>query len=119
MHPSACEPYRELIRTALEQGRNATAIYQDLVEDHGFTARYASVKRFVAKLRGPVAPDARVVIRAVPGEEGQVDYGGDGPPLPAAATTSTCGAARIASRIAVDCGPPKDAFRIRAPIDAA
>jgi len=24
-----------------------------LVDDHGFTAKYASVKRFVAKLQGP------------------------------------------------------------------
>src|SRR5688500_8359175 len=50
--PSACEPYRELIVDAVGRGRNAVAIYQDLVEDHGFTAQYASVKRFVAKLRG-------------------------------------------------------------------
>jgi hypothetical protein len=39
---SACEPYRELIAEALGRGRNAVAIYQDLVEDHGFTAGYAS-----------------------------------------------------------------------------
>ena len=44
---SACEPYRELIAEAVRRGRNAVAIYQDLVDDHGFTARYASVKRFV------------------------------------------------------------------------
>jgi hypothetical protein len=44
---SACEPYRELIAEALGRGRNAMAIWQDLVEDHGFVARYASVRRFV------------------------------------------------------------------------
>ncbi|MGH7489178.1 MAG: IS21-like element ISGau7 family transposase, partial [bacterium] len=49
---SACEPYRELIIEALGYGRNAVAIWQDLVDDHGFTARYASVRRFVVKLRG-------------------------------------------------------------------
>ena len=49
---SACAPYRELIEEAVGRGRNAVAIYQDLVDDHGFTAKYASVKRFVAKLRG-------------------------------------------------------------------
>ena len=40
---SACEPYRELIAEALGRGRNAMAIWQDLVDDHGFAARYASV----------------------------------------------------------------------------
>ncbi len=52
---------------------------QDLVDDHGFTAKYASVRRFVGKLRGTAPIDARVVITTAPGEEGQVDYGGDGP----------------------------------------
>ena len=28
------------------------AIWQDLVDDHGFTGGYQSVKRFVRKLRG-------------------------------------------------------------------
>ena len=46
---SACEPYRELIVEALGRGRNAVAIWQDLVDDHGFSARYASVRRFVAE----------------------------------------------------------------------
>jgi transposase len=75
---SACEPYRELIAEALGRGRNAMAIWQDLVDDHGFTARYASVRRFVVALRATSAPEARVVITTAPGEEGQVDYG-DGP----------------------------------------
>jgi transposase len=75
---SACEPYRELIAEALGRGRNAMAIWQDLVDDQGFTARYASVRRFVLTLRGTSSPEARVVITTAPGEEGQVDYG-DGP----------------------------------------
>ena len=75
---SACAPYRELIEEALSRGRNAVAIYQDLVDDHGFTAKYASVKRFVAKLRGAAPAEARVVITTAAGEEGQVDYG-EGP----------------------------------------
>ena len=75
---SACEPYRDEIERALGLGRNAMAIWQDLVDDHGFPARYASVKRFVGKLRGDASPEARVVIETAPGEEGQVDYG-EGP----------------------------------------
>jgi transposase len=75
---SACEPYRELIELALGRGRNAMAIWQDLVDEHSFAARYASVRRFVRKLRGQRAPDAHPVIVTAPGEEGQVDYG-EGP----------------------------------------
>src|SRR5687768_4651055 len=75
---SACEPYRELIETAVASGRNAMAIWQDLVDDHRFPARYASVRRFVAALRGATPPEARVVIPTSSGQEGQVDYG-DGP----------------------------------------
>lgn len=76
---SACEPHRELIAAALSRGRNAVAIWQDLVDDHGFSARYASVRRFVVRLRRAAPAEARVVITTAPGEEGQVDYGGDGP----------------------------------------
>ena len=76
---SACEPFRELIEEALRRGRNAMAIYQDLVDDHGFQARYSSVKRYVLQARGSAPVEARVVITTAPGEEAQVDYGGDGP----------------------------------------
>ena len=47
------------------------AIWQDLVDGHGFPARYASVRRFVVALRGRTPVDARVVITTAPGE----DYG--------------------------------------------
>ena len=72
---SACEPYREVIELGLGQGRNAKAIWQDLVDDHGFRGAYQSVKRFVGKFRGSRPPEARVVIETPPGEEAQVDYG--------------------------------------------
>ena len=75
---SACEPYREHIEAAVQRGRNAMAIWQDLVDALGFPGRYASVRRFVRQLKAATPPEARVVIRTPPGEEGQVDYG-DGP----------------------------------------
>jgi len=55
-------------------GRNATAIYQDLVERFGFNHRYNSVKRFVRglKKRDPKQYDR---LEFLPGEEAQVDYG--------------------------------------------
>jgi transposase len=72
---SACEPFQEVIELGLSRGRNARAIWQDLVSDHGFGAGYQSVRRFIYKLRGSQTPQARAVILTVPGEEAQVDYG--------------------------------------------
>ncbi|HXN48499.1 MAG TPA: hypothetical protein VN893_17755, partial [Bryobacteraceae bacterium] len=65
---SACGPYREAIEVGLSQGRNARAIWQDLVDTSGFAAGYQSVRRFVGKLRGIRSPEARVVIETAPGE---------------------------------------------------
>jgi hypothetical protein len=48
---SACEPYRELIEQGLARGRNAMAVWQDLVSDHGFAG-------------GPRLPIARGVRKA-------------------------------------------------------
>ncbi len=75
---SACEPYHELIEAALDRGRNAVAIWQDLVDQHGFASGYASVRRFVVRLRGARTPEAHPIIVTAPGEEAQVDYG-EGP----------------------------------------
>ena len=72
---SACEPHLDFIEVSLSKGRNAKAIYQDLVDYHGFTGRYQSVKRFVRGLRGTPGLQACAVIVTAPGEEAQVDYG--------------------------------------------
>jgi transposase len=75
---SACEPYRELIVDSVRRGRNAMAIWQDLVDGYGFAGRYASVRRFVGRLRGTATPEPSGIITTGPGEEAQVDYG-EGP----------------------------------------
>jgi len=72
--PSACEPHRPWVEAQVSLGRNAVAIYQDLVERHGFAQRYGSVKRFVAKLKAR-EPERFDVLQFAPGEEAQVDYG--------------------------------------------
>jgi transposase len=71
---SACEPHREWIEAQVRLGRNATAIYQELVDAHGFTSRYNSVKRFCRGLRR-VEPEQFDRLEFLPGEEAQVDYG--------------------------------------------
>jgi len=73
--PSACELYREAIDLGLSRGRNAMAIWQDLVSEYGFASSYQSVQRFVRKRRGTQTPEARVVIVTAAGQEAQVDYG--------------------------------------------
>jgi transposase len=73
--PSACEPYREAIDMGISRGRNAMAIWQDLVSEYGFASSYQSVQRFVRKRRGLQTPEARVVIVTAAGQEAQVDYG--------------------------------------------
>ena len=75
---SLCEPYRAFIEAQLRLKRNATAIYQDLVDQHGFAGQYNSVKRFVAKLRHK-APEQFDRLSFLPGEEMQVDYGEGAP----------------------------------------
>jgi transposase len=71
---SACEDHRAWIEQQVALGRNATAIYQDLVEQHGFAHRYNSVKRFVRGLKAR-DPERFDVLESAPGEEAQVDFG--------------------------------------------
>jgi transposase len=68
---STCEAYRDAIEVGLSRGRNAKAIWQDLVDAYGFSGGYQSVKRFVRKFRGKQPPEACAVIETAPGE----DYG--------------------------------------------
>jgi len=75
---SACEPYRDFIVAEAGKGRNAVAIYQDLVERHGYDGAYDAVKRFTRKL---TQRDPKVSCRfeTAAGEEAQVDYGEGAP----------------------------------------
>jgi transposase len=71
---SACEQHRPWIEEQVRLGRNAVAIYQDLVERFAFEHKYNSVKRFCRVLRrkNPIQYDR---LEFPPGEEAQVDYG--------------------------------------------
>jgi len=75
---SACEPYRPFIEAQLRLKRNFMAIYQDLVDQHGFTGAYNSVKRFAGGMRQG-APEQFDRLEFAPGEEAQVDYGEGAP----------------------------------------
>jgi transposase len=71
---SACEPHRAWIEAQVGLGRNATAIYQELVDCHNFQSRYNSVKRFCRSVRKS-EPEQFDRLEFLPGEEVQVDYG--------------------------------------------
>ncbi len=71
---SQCEPYRQVILQKLELGLTAQRIYQDLASEHGFAAKYHSVRRFVAKLSASTEPPFRR-LECEPGAEMQVDFG--------------------------------------------
>lgn len=75
---SACEAHRGWIEAQVRLGRNATAIYQELVDRFGFAGRYNSVKRFCRGLRAR-APQQFDRLEFLPGEEAQVDYGEGAP----------------------------------------
>ena len=71
---SQCEPLAEVILAKVEVGLSAQRIYQDLVEENGFSDSYESVKRFVRKLRA-TRPERIYRLECQPGEEVQLDFG--------------------------------------------
>src|SRR5881397_1744612 len=64
--------YREAIVEKRDAGLSSQRIWQDLVEEYGYSHSYESVKRYIRELPGGVRPAG--VIHAAPGEEAQVDF---------------------------------------------
>jgi transposase len=79
---SKCEPFRAVIVAAWERDLSAQRIYQDLVNEHGFTGKYYSVRRFVERLgQRSELPVRRM--ECAPGDEVQVDFGRGAPTVEA------------------------------------
>lgn len=78
---SVCAEHRLFITEERAKGRNATAIYQDLVERHGYASSYDAVKRFVRAIEPPDTPYAKCRFETAPAVEAQVDYGEGAPTL--------------------------------------
>ena len=72
--------YREVIESWVEQGFQATTILGLLRRKRDYRGSYSSVRRFVAKLRGP-RHKATMHLEFDPGDAAQVDFG-TGPMLP-------------------------------------
>lgn len=77
---SLCEEHRAGIVSAMSLGRCAKVIWEDLRTEKGFEGEYATVKRYVRRLRAEFEEggEADGVINTKIGEEAQVDYG-EGP----------------------------------------
>src|SRR6266851_3686878 len=71
---SLAEPFREQVLAWHAQGVEGQAIWQLLVEQHGFGGSYSSIKRFLRRVTRPT-PRATLRLEVDPGEEAQVDYG--------------------------------------------
>ena len=71
---SHCSSHHDWIQGEVNKGRNAMAIYQDLVERFSFAHRYNSVKRYVRGLKQK-DPEQYDRLEFLPGEEARVDYG--------------------------------------------
>ncbi|MCY2962062.1 MAG: IS21 family transposase [Planctomycetota bacterium] len=71
---SLCSEFHELIVQLLDRGLQAQRIWQDLVSEHGFSGKYSSVRRYVAKLRAHRPLPFRR-LETEPGVEAQVDFG--------------------------------------------
>jgi len=69
------EPVRDVIWKKHTSGLTAQRIYQDLVEEAGYTGGYDSIKRYVHKLHGSSSKRLFVNLPIKPGEEAQVDFG--------------------------------------------
>lgn len=70
---STAQEHHEFIAARVERGLSAQRIWQDLVEERGYTAGYLSVQRYVRRLRGS-RREVSDVMEHPPGEEAQIDF---------------------------------------------
>jgi transposase len=71
---SQVEPFREQVEALHHSGVEGQAIWQILVDQHGFTGSYSAIKRFLRRLRPP-GDGATLRLEVAPGDEAQVDFG--------------------------------------------
>jgi hypothetical protein len=70
---SIAQVHHDFIAAGVERGLSAQRIWQDLVEEHGYSAGYLSVQRFVRRIRG-ARREVADVMEHPPGAEGQIDF---------------------------------------------
>src|SRR5262245_36020175 len=65
---SQVEPFREQVQALRQRGVQGQAIWQILVDQHGFTGSYSAIKRFLRRL-SPPRDGATVRLEVAPGDE--------------------------------------------------
>jgi len=73
-HQPLTQPYEDKIKKWVEDGIQATTIYEALVTQFGFKGSYSSVRRRVRKIRNK-NPKATCMLEFSPGDAVQVDFG--------------------------------------------
>ncbi len=70
---STCEPYRHIIEAAVAKGLSAQRIWHDLRDDYHFNHEYASVKRFVRRIKRH-RPEVSVLLDHINPPRVAIDY---------------------------------------------
>lgn len=68
-------PFESSIKKWVEEGIQASTIYQHLITNHGYQGSYNSVQRFTKKLKKESSLNLTVPLHFKPGEAAQVDFG--------------------------------------------
>lgn len=79
---SPCAAFHDVILHMLQARLSIQRIWQDLRAEHGLTASYYCVRRYVKRLRGKTPLPVRRM-ECAPGQEAQVDFGVGAPVLSA------------------------------------
>lgn len=73
--PSLLDPYKEHIRERLLQFDLTAARLFDEIREMGYAGSYDLVKRYVATVRPPKAPEVTIRFETGPGDQSQMDWG--------------------------------------------
>ena len=73
-HPSMLDEHRDFIVASIKKELSGQRIFQDLQTDVGFEGSYSTVRDYIRKIKG-TQQAVYMVMTALPGEEGQVDFG--------------------------------------------
>ena len=72
---SKAEPFKELLQKWLNEGIQASTIYNYLCSHHGYIGSYDCIQRYIKRLKGSTSLSLTVPLHFKPGEAAQVDFG--------------------------------------------